>query len=100
MRRARTTQETNFLEYFQKIDRRVIVERLSRCRSTGPIGYTTSLILARVLKVKERISSDREFSEKPAKVEIYRGLLFEFARPVIYILTLVGLYIKWDFLNL
>jgi hypothetical protein len=72
MRRARTTQETNFLEYFQKIDKHAIVKILSQYRSTGPIGYTTSLILARILKVKERISSDRELSEKLAKVKIYR----------------------------
>ncbi|HEB10125.1 MAG TPA: transposase [Spirochaetales bacterium] len=54
------------------MDKRAIRKTLSQHRSTGPIGYTTSLVLARILKVKERISSDRELSEKLAKIQIYR----------------------------
>ena len=72
MSRIRTLQETDFLKYFRRIDKRAIRTILSQYRSTGPIGYATSLVLARILKVKERISSDRELSEKLAKIQIYR----------------------------
>ena len=72
MSRMRTSQETDFLKYFRQIDKRAIRKILSEYRSTGPLGYATSLVLARILKVKERISSDRELSEKLAKIQIYR----------------------------
>ena len=72
MPRIRTPQEVEFLEYFRSIDKSPITEILSQYRSTGPAGYATSLVLARILKVKERISSDRELSEKLAKIGIYR----------------------------
>jgi len=64
MSRIRTLQETDFLKYFRQIDKRPFRKILSHYRSPGPIGYATSLVLARILKVKERISSDRELSEK------------------------------------
>jgi len=72
MSRMRTSQETDFLKYFHQIDKRAIRKILSQYRSTGPVGYATSLLLARILKVKVRISSDRELSEKLAKIQIYR----------------------------
>ena len=72
MPRAYTPQEIEFLEYFRRIDKRAIKEILSQSRSTGPVGYATSLVLARILKVKERISSDRELSDKLSKIGIYR----------------------------
>ena len=72
MSRIRTLQETDFLKYFRQIDKHTIRKILSQYRSTGPIGYETSLVLARILKVKERISSDRELSEKLSKIQIYR----------------------------
>lgn len=68
----RTNQEIEFLNYFRNINKRSIRHILDKHRSTGPVGYTTSLVLARILKVKERISSDRELSEKLAKIRIYR----------------------------
>ena len=72
MSRIRTFQEADFLKYFRQINKRAIRQILSQHRSTGPIGYATSLVLARILKVKERISSDRELSEKLARIQIYR----------------------------
>jgi hypothetical protein len=59
MSRVRTPQESEFLKYFHCINKRSINNILSRCRSTGPVGYANSLVLARILKVKERISSKR-----------------------------------------
>ena len=69
---SRTPQEIEFLEYFHRIDKRGIKEIFSKYQSTGPVGYATSLVLVRILKVREHISSDRELSEKLAKVRIYR----------------------------
>jgi hypothetical protein len=67
-----TPQEKEFLDYFRRIDKSAINEILSQYRSTGPVGYSTPLMLARILKVKERISSDRELSNKLTKIPIYR----------------------------
>lgn len=72
MARKYTPQEREFLDYFYNIDRRGIERILSDYHSTGPFGYTSSLVLSRILKVKERISSDRELSDKLAKNPIYR----------------------------
>ena len=71
----RTAQEAEFLKYFRFINKRSINTILSRYRSTGPVGYANSLVLARILKVKERISSDRELSEKLARIKIYRDAI-------------------------
>jgi hypothetical protein len=71
MPRDRTSQ-AEFLECFRSIEKQAIQEVLAQHRSTGPVGYSTSLVMARILKVKERISSDRELSEKLAKIQIYR----------------------------
>jgi hypothetical protein len=75
MSRVRTPQELEFLKYFRCINKGSIDNVLSQCRSTGPVGYARSLVLARILKVKERVSSDRELSEKLAKVKIYRDAI-------------------------
>ena len=72
MARKYTQKEMEFLGYFRSIDKHAIEGILSEYHSTGPFGYTTSLILSRILKVKERISSDRELSDKLAKNPIYR----------------------------
>jgi hypothetical protein len=71
----RSPQELEFLKYFRQINKQGIDNILSRYRSTGPVGYASSLVLARILKVKERISSDRELSEKLAKIKIYRNAI-------------------------
>jgi hypothetical protein len=75
MSRMRTPQESEFLKYFRSINKGTINNILSRYRSTGPVGYASSLVLARIIKVKERISSDRELSEKLAKIKIYRDAI-------------------------
>lgn len=72
MPRILSPKEAEFLGYFNSIDKRVIKDIFLQYRSTGPTGYATSLVLARILKVKERISSDRELSEKLGKIQIYR----------------------------
>jgi hypothetical protein len=72
MSSRRTPEEQAFLDYFGAIDKRAIGRILADYRSTGPRGYATSLVLARILKVRERISSDRELAEKLACIRIYR----------------------------
>ena len=75
MARSHTRQEAEFQEYYRHIDKNTINEILSQYRSTGPTGYSTSLVLARILKVKERISSDRELSDKLSNIRIYRNAI-------------------------
>jgi len=75
MTRKYTPQERQFLDYFRSIDKGAIEQILSEYRSTGPLGYSSRLILSRILKVKERISSDRELSDKLAKNPIYRDAI-------------------------
>ena len=70
--RKYTPQERKFLDYFHGIDKNAIKKILSEYHSTGPLGYSSTLILSRILKVKERISSDRELCEKLGKNPIYR----------------------------
>ncbi len=72
MTRKYTPNERQFLDYFHSIDKNVIKKILSEYHSTGPLGYSSTLILSRILKVKERISSDRELCEKLCKNPIYR----------------------------
>ena len=72
MVRSYTPQERQFLDYFRSINKHAIANILAEFHSTGPMGYSVSLVLARILKIKERISSDREISEKLAKIPIYR----------------------------
>lgn len=72
MIRNRTPHEDEFVDYFRRIDRDALETLLADYRSVGPRGYDVSLVLARILKVKERISSDRELAQKLARIEIYR----------------------------
>ncbi|HEA66199.1 MAG TPA: transposase [Desulfobacterales bacterium] len=72
MPHIRTSQEIEFLKCFRSICKHTIKNILDQNRSTGPVGYATFLVMARILKVKERISSDRGLSEKLAKIDIYR----------------------------
>ncbi len=72
MTRKYTPQERQLLDYFRSIDKHAIEKILSEYHSTGPFGYSSTLILSRILKVKERISSDRELCDKLGKNPIYR----------------------------
>lgn len=69
---SHTSLEMEFLNYFRSINKRAIKDIFAQHHSTGPVGYSTALVMARILKVKERISSDRELSEKLGKIQIYR----------------------------
>jgi hypothetical protein len=69
---ALTKEKRDFLDYFIMIRSSCIEPLIERYYHSGPKGYGTALILTRVLKIKERISSDRELASKLKKNEIYR----------------------------
>ena len=59
MSHSRTPQEIEFLEYFHRIDKRGIKEIFSKYQSTGPVGYATSLVLAKIRIYREAIGISR-----------------------------------------
>lgn len=67
-----THNEQTFLSFYESIDTKGLEKILSDYQTTGPRGYTTSLILCRILKIKERICSDRDLCKKIAINPIYR----------------------------
>ncbi|MBC8198694.1 MAG: hypothetical protein ISS67_07805 [Desulfobacterales bacterium] len=50
-----TKEEREFVEYFSTIDSNSISPVVDCYAGIGPQGYGTALILARIVKVKERI---------------------------------------------
>jgi hypothetical protein len=65
-------EEKEFIEYFVTIDNACISPVVKRYAGIGPKGYGTSLILARMIKVKERILSDRQLAKALKKNDLYR----------------------------
>ena len=63
-----TDMEHDFINYFSSINRSSISSVIDRYYHTrGPTGYGDSLILSRILKIKELFFSDRILSDKLAK---------------------------------
>jgi len=67
-----TTEEKDFIEYFSSIDDNCISPVINSYAGTGPKGYGTSLMLARIIKVKERILSDRQLAKSLKQNDLYR----------------------------
>jgi hypothetical protein len=67
-----TAQEKEFIDYFSTIDLDCNSPLVDCYAGIGPKGYGTALILARIIKVKERILSDRQLAEVIKKNDIYR----------------------------
>jgi len=69
--RQLSPEERAFVDYFDRVPTRClqIVEELYR--GLGPRGFGASLLLARMLKVKEGISSDRELCERLGRIRLY-----------------------------
>lgn len=67
-----TSQEKAFLAYFAAIDRHSIEPVMDAYAGIGPRGYGVFLILARMIKVKERVLSDRQLAEALRKNDLYR----------------------------
>jgi len=67
-----TDQEKEFIAYFSTIDIGCISPIVDCYAGIGPKGYDTSLILARMIKVKERILSDRQLAKALKQNDLYR----------------------------
>ncbi len=68
-----TNQENDFVNYFLSIRSENITPVVEKFYpGVGPRGYGSSLILSRILKVKELFMSDRDLVDKLAKNELYR----------------------------
>ena len=67
-----TEEEKEFIAYFSTIDIDCISPVVDCYTGIGPQGYGTALILARMIKVKERILSDRQLAKILKKNDLYR----------------------------
>jgi hypothetical protein len=67
-----TAQEREFIAYFSTIDLDCISPVVDCYAGIGPKGYGTALISARIIKVKERILSDRQLADVLKKNDLYR----------------------------
>jgi len=68
-----TEPENDFIRYFQTINLQSISSVVDEYyQGSGPKGYGSTLVLSRILKVKELFFSDRVLADKLAKNEIYR----------------------------
>ena len=69
-----TEEEKEFIAYFSTIDVNCISPVLNCYAGIGPKGYGTALILARMIKVKERILSDRQLAKAFRPLNISENL--------------------------
>ena len=67
-----TDEEKEFIAYFSSVDTGCISPVVECYAGIGPKGYGTSLILARMIKIKERILSDRQLAKVLRKNDLYR----------------------------
>jgi hypothetical protein len=67
-----TTEERDFIQYFAAIDNTCIAPVTECYGGIGPKGYGSSLMLARMIKVKERILSDRQLAKVLRQHDLYR----------------------------
>ena len=67
-----TQQEKDFIAYFSAIDMESISPIVDRYAGIGPKGYGVFLVLARIIKIKERILSDRQLADALKKNDLFR----------------------------
>jgi hypothetical protein len=67
-----TEEEKDFIAYFSAIDRDCISPVVDSYAGIGPKGYGTDLIVARIIKIRERILSDRQLAKALRKNDLYR----------------------------
>ena len=67
-----TEEEKDFLNYFSTIDSSCISPVMDSYAGIGPKGYGAPLMLARIIKIKERILSDRQLARSLKKNDLYR----------------------------
>jgi hypothetical protein len=67
-----TPHEKDFIAYFSAIDMSTISPVVDCYAGIGPKGYNVYLLLARIIKIKERILSDRQLADVLKKNDLYR----------------------------
>jgi hypothetical protein len=67
-----TSEENKSLSYFSAIDPKCLSPVANLYVGVGPKGYGVSLILAWIIKIKERILSDRQLAKAPRKNDLCR----------------------------
>ncbi len=67
-----TQQEKDFIAYFSAIDMESLSPVVDCYAGIGPRRYGVFLVLARIIKVKERILSDRQLADALKKNDLYR----------------------------
>jgi len=67
-----TQQEKEFVNYFAAIDPKCIYPVVQHYVGIGPRGYGTALIIARILKIRERILTDRQLARALKQNDLYR----------------------------
>ncbi len=67
-----TEAEKQFIEYFTLIDAQCFDPVIKSYAGIGPKGYRAALIIARIIKVKEQILSDRQLAKALKKNDLYR----------------------------
>jgi hypothetical protein len=72
-----TKEGKTFIEYFAVIDSGCISPIIESYAGIGPRGYGTALILARLVKVKERILSDRQLAKVLKQHDLYRFVTYD-----------------------
>lgn len=67
-----TFEEKSFIEYFSLIDPNCVAPVVNAYAGTGPKGYGASLVLSRMIKVKEQVLTDRQLARALRKNDLYR----------------------------
>ena len=67
-----TKRGRSFINYFTRVNMNAISPVMDELYTAGPRAYGSSLILARMIKIKEWISSDRELADKLSRTKLYR----------------------------
>lgn len=67
-----TREEYTFLQYFAAIDTELLMPAERIYAGVGPKGYGRFLVVARMLKIKERILSDRQLAESLRRNDLHR----------------------------
>lgn len=67
-----TEQEKDFIEYFTLIDDGCLLPAETCYAGVGPKGYGSALVISRIIKIKERILSDRQLARALKQNDLYR----------------------------
>jgi hypothetical protein len=69
-----TEAEKQFIEYFALIDAQCFDPVMKTYAGIGPKCYRAALVIARIIKVKKQILSDRQLAKVIKKNDLYRSV--------------------------